>query len=137
MSQATRTVADDMIAFDLPLEAPSTPLAAGDAAPPSDLSMEFDLSEISLDLDAPRQRLPLRQSSPEASTGFLGADSRVSELPELEDDGVDPFERKLELAEEFRQIGDLDGARELLQEVIARADGAIQAKARSMLNTLS
>ena len=45
------------------------------------------------------------------------------------DEGSDPFERKLELAEEFRQIGDTDGARDLLQEVIAQTAGAIQAKA--------
>jgi len=109
----------------------------GDAAQPRDLSLEFDLSDISLDLDAPAASLPAPAVVPDSATDSSGLDSRVSELPELEDDGVDPFERKLELAEEFRQIGDTDGARELLQEVIARADGAVQAKARSMLNKLS
>jgi len=45
--------------------------------------------------------------------------------------------RKFELAEEFRQIGDVDGARELLQEVVANAGGALQAKAQAMLDSLS
>ncbi|MCO5123645.1 MAG: hypothetical protein M9915_07875 [Rhizobacter sp.] len=133
----TQASADDALTFELPLEAPSSPLAVGDAAQPRDLSLEFDLSEISLDLDAPAAAPPAPAAVPETGTDSSGPDSRVSELPELEDDGVDPFERKLELAEEFRQIGDTDGARELLQEVIARADGAVQAKARSMLNKLS
>ncbi|MEO8123656.1 MAG: FimV/HubP family polar landmark protein [Burkholderiales bacterium] len=129
--------ADDMMSFDLPLDAPSAPEFAAES-PPQDLSLAFDLSDISLDLDAPASPPPAAAPAPEvAEPAPFGADSRVSELPELEDDGVDPFERKLELAEEFRQIGDMDGARELLQEVIARADGATQAKARGMLNSLT
>lgn len=44
--------------------------------------------------------------------------------------------RKLDLAEEFRQIGDLEGARDLLDEVVAKADGALRAKAQSMLDGL-
>ena len=51
------------------------------------------------------------------------------------DDGGDPLARKLELAEEFRQIGDTEGARDLLQEVIAKASGALKTKAQSMLTT--
>ena len=58
---------------------------------------------------------------------------KAPDLPPPED----PMERKFELAEEFRQIGDLDGARELLQEVVANADGGLQAKAQAMLDSLS
>ena len=49
---------------------------------------------------------------------------------------TNPLARKLELAEEFRQIGDLEGARDLLEEVIAKADGALQSKAQGMLAKL-
>ena len=46
-------------------------------------------------------------------------------LPSLGDHGEDdPISRKLELAEEFRQIGDTDGARDLLNEVVAKSTGA-------------
>ena len=55
----------------------------------------------------------------------------------LDDDDADPLARKIELAEEFHQIGDLEGARDLLQEVVEKADGALRAKAQSMLNNLS
>jgi pilus assembly protein FimV len=51
-------------------------------------------------------------------------------------DETDPLARKLELADEFRQIGDLEGARDLLEEVVDKASGALQAKARAMLDTL-
>ena len=52
------------------------------------------------------------------------------------DDGGDPLSRKLELAEEFRQIGDRDGARDLLREVLAKASGATHSKAQGMLDDL-
>ena len=52
-------------------------------------------------------------------------------------DDADPLARKIELAEEFRQIGDIEGARDLLQEVISKADGALKAKAQGMLDALS
>ncbi len=58
----------------------------------------------------------------------------VSEYGSLSDD---PLARKLELAEEFRQIGDLEGARDLLEEVIAKSDGSLQAKAQGMLDRLA
>ena len=121
------------LAFDLPLETPTEVLTVVAPPPPSrDLSLDFDLSGISLDLDAPpvSAPMPLAEVS-ERPYGDAGGASDGG------DDDVDPFERKLELAEEFRQIGDMDGARDLLEEVIAQTGGAIQAKARNMLDNLS
>ncbi len=94
----------------------------GDAAAPADAGLDFDLSSISLDLDEP---------APAAAAPVADA----SDL--LLDPAEDPMARKLDLAEEFRQIGDVDGARELLQEVIASAtDDALKGKAQSMLDNL-
>ena len=82
----------------------------------------FDLSEISLDLGA----------------GSAPAAEPVDSQQGLSDLSSDPMARKLELAEEFRQIGDADGARELLQEVIDNAtDGGLRGKAQNMLDSLS
>ncbi|WP_290664447.1 FimV/HubP family polar landmark protein [Aquabacterium sp.] len=102
--------------FDLPLE-PAAPAPA----PVASSTGAFDLGDLNLDLDAP---------APEPAADGLALDDDLS--PPL-----DPMERKFELAEEFRQIGDVDGARELLQEVVANATGALQVKAKSMLDTLS
>ena len=97
------------------------------ASPPAPSRM--DLGGISLDLDAP--------SAP-ASVASMVADIGPSlEMGLDDDDDADPLARKIELAEEFHQIGDLEGARDLLQEVIEKADGALRAKAQSMLNNLS
>ena len=49
-------------------------------------------------------------------------------------DPADPLVRKFELAEEFRQIGDKEGARDLLEEVVAKASGTLKARAQSLLD---
>ena len=61
---------------------------------------------------------------------------RPSLPPSTSSDDGDPLARKLELAEEFRQIGDMEGARDLLEEVVAKAGGALKTKAQSMLDSL-
>jgi pilus assembly protein FimV len=111
--------------LDLP-ELPSAPPAT--ARPTSDSkSMPFDLSGISLDLK------PAKNTEPALDYGSLGPDS--TQQPPL--DASDPLTRKLELAEEFRQIGDKEGARDLLEEVLAKASGPLRARAQSLLDGLA
>jgi pilus assembly protein FimV len=116
---------EDM-SFNLP------PAAAPVASAPSSGSMDFDLGGISLDLgdDSTVAKPKVTQSAP-ASADFGSID-----LGEASDDGADPIARKLELAEEFRQIGDMEGARDLLQEVVAKSSGAVKTRAQAMLNDL-
>jgi pilus assembly protein FimV len=99
------------------------PTAGAHSAP----APAVDLGGISLDLDA----------LPSTGHGNFSQPSAPLDLPPIDEDGTDPLARKIELAEEFRQIGDTEGARDLLQEVVERAEGALQAKARSMLEQLS
>ena len=82
--------------------------------------MDFDLSDISLDLDKPAEADRRRERRRVDSRSDLGVVVRADE------GGDDPLTRKLELAEEFRQIGDTEGARDLLQEVVAKANGALK-----------
>ena len=109
------------LGFDLPLE-PAAPTPAPASVASS--TGAFDLGDLNLDLDAPAP-------APAAAAAGLALDDDDLSQPS------DPMERKFELAEEFRQIGDIDGARELLQEVVANATGALQVKAKSMLDSLS
>ena len=44
--------------------------------------------------------------------------------------------RKIELADEFRRIGDHEGARELLEEVVAKAEGPLRERAQGLLDNL-
>ncbi len=99
------------------------PLVANEAqAAPNrrDEPLPFDLSGISLDLDQPVD-VP---------------DELLTSPGHLEGDG-DPISRKLELAEEFQRIGDKDGARDLLREVLATASGATKSKAQGMLDRIT
>jgi pilus assembly protein FimV len=47
-----------------------------------------------------------------------------------------PLETKLALAEEFVSIGDQDGARGLIEEVLSEAQGELRSKAQRLLSSL-
>jgi pilus assembly protein FimV len=81
--------------------------AATTAAEP----LQFDMSAISLDLAVP--------SSGEAA-----------------DSDQQAFETKLALAEEFNAIGDVEGARTMIEDIIAQASGDMKAKAEEALSKL-
>ena len=98
-----------------PMEVSATPPAAH-AAGDSGM-LEFDLGSLSLDLDTP------------------SADEKPTEAPDTV--GEDPLETKLALAEEFVSIGDEDGARALIEEVVAESTGDMRAKAQRALANLS
>ena len=126
---APRRDADDSMSLDFSVpEVPPLQAKPVHVAEPS----TFDLSDISLDLDMPtpaHAAAPAPVASP-SGFGDIG-------LPSLDGDGDDdPLSRKLELAEEFRQIGDNDGARDLLHEVVAKSSGAVKSRAQSMLADL-
>jgi pilus assembly protein FimV len=102
-----------------PVRAPApAPAAAG--AP----SIDFDFGDLSLDLDKSAH----------------AADAHdASVLPDLDMGAAhdtEPMARKIELADEFRRIGDHEGARELLEEVVSKADGPLKSRAQTMLDAL-
>ena len=95
-------------------------------------ALDFDIGDLGFDSKPATASAPPPGSAAEPSLDFgdfgVGGDSVQPPM-----DG-DPLARKLELAEEFRQIGDHEGARDLLEEVIAKAgDGALKSKAQGML----
>lgn len=98
---------------DLALQTPADTPAPAPAASTPDL-MEFDLGSLALDM----------------------GDEPVTVAGALPADGQDPLETKLALAEEFLAIGDDDGARALIEEVIAEASGDVKAKAQRALDKL-
>jgi pilus assembly protein FimV len=89
-----------------------------EATPPksNDGMLEFDLGSLSLDLGP----------SSEAGGSEAGAPLGDSSL-----------ETKLALAEEFVSIGDHDGARALIEEVVAEATGELRDKAQRALANLN
>jgi pilus assembly protein FimV len=113
----------DPASFNTTLKMPLTANEAGSAVDHRDEPLPFDLSGISLDLDPPGSA-----DEPTTAPGGLSYDG---------DSGQDPLARKMELAEEFQRIGDKDGARDLLREVLATASGATKTKAQGMLDRIS
>jgi pilus assembly protein FimV len=76
--------------------------------------MKFDLGGLSLELGDPNDSTVVMAAPPE-----------------------DPLATKLALAEEFSSIGDDDGARALLEEVLLEANGPMKARAQQALARLS
>jgi pilus assembly protein FimV len=99
----------------LPLT-PVEPVKTAQAALDSGL-LEFDLGSLSLDLG-------------DSSAGTSAAIA-VAQEPD------DPLTTKLSLAEEFSAIGDEDGARALIEEVISEASGDMKLRAQQALSKLS
>jgi pilus assembly protein FimV len=120
------------------------------APAPSPSAMDFNLDDLSLDLTAPLPREAAPPAPAPASNSTLDFGDFTLPLPSADDtlpvtpspsdelgpDEADPIARKLELAEEFRQIGDMEGARDLLEEVIAKSSGSLKTKAQGMLDEL-
>ncbi len=101
--------------LDKPVAKPYTPSDSG--------LMEFDLDSISLDLKTPAAD----------STAAVPMDEPTTASGDLADD---PLATKLALAQEFNTIGDSDGARTLIEEVIAEASGDLKARAQKLLSEL-
>lgn len=99
---------DNSLAFEAP-SLPESPAPAA-AAPAADNMMNFDMGGLSLDLGTP------------------------SEQPGGGSD--DPLSTKLALADEFKAIGDTDGARALIEEIIAEASGDMKSRAQKALAAL-
>jgi pilus assembly protein FimV len=138
MSPDTRgggTIPPDL---DLDLDLGTLPSGARQAAARPAAKPSVDLESISLDLGAPSAPVPLGSggaAKPTLDFGDFTLPAQPSGHAPLDEN--DPLARKLELAEEFRQIGDMEGARDLLEEVVAKAGGALKTKAQSMLDSLA
>jgi pilus assembly protein FimV len=117
----------DIITADIPAApTPPAPVAAKPVLPvtqakdPIDSGMiEFDLGSLAMDL--------------EPAASHADASSGLQETGGADDD---PLATKLELAQEFHAIGDTDGARALVEEVVAASTGPLKAKAQRFLAEL-
>ena len=112
----------------------AAPAAEPKADPDATVAMDFDLN---IDLgggkpdakpaDAPLDfgGLSLDLGTPGGEAGAGGADPKWQEVA-----------TKLDLAKAYQEIGDKDGARELLNEVVKEGDAAQQGQAQQMLSSL-
>jgi pilus assembly protein FimV len=106
-------------AFNLDLGNEST-LLPGDDVAAAAVMPDIKLDDISLTLDdAPK----LETSAPPGGG-------------EAKDDHWYDVQTKFDLAKAYQEMGDKDGAREILQEVIKEGDAAQQAEAKQLLDSL-
>ena len=120
-------------AFKPAARLPDLDMPTGDAKAATDTTAAaFDFDSISLDL-GDSGKVVSREPALDYSSMPGVLDGPIESLG----DPSDPLVRKLELAEEFRQIGDKDGARDLLEEVLAKATGPLKARAQSLLDGLA
>ncbi len=113
--------------FDFNLDAPAAEPVVEAAAGPDvgSLAPTVDFSAISLDLDTPA-------ATPEPAPA-VDATPPVIEIPSADEDDNPEVTTKLELAQAYEEMGDKEGMRELLQEVLAEGNAAQQELARNKL----
>ncbi|WP_366144394.1 FimV/HubP family polar landmark protein [Giesbergeria sp.] len=129
---ATPVMADLEFSLDMPSEQASAEPSAAPlpelevtTAPATDSQlMDFDFGALSID-------------PPAAAPAVNEAVAALEQDGPFEGQSEDPLETKLALAQEFNAIGDSDGARTLIEEVIAESSGALKAKAQAMLSELA
>ncbi|MNR77963.1 hypothetical protein D3C72_86490 [compost metagenome] len=135
--------------FSPEAEAPAAPAATPDFLLPDDIELdfpedtgtfaatepvanlpEFDLSDIALELD------PV-----EPPAAVSAVDTALPELDGLGDEASysanAEMATKLDLALAYQEIGDREGARELLEEVVKGGNGEQSEKAKALLGKLS
>lgn len=128
-----------MDALEMPTEAPSSqpePMAEASYAPP-----ELDLSGIDLDLGEPGAEAEVQglAATPETPSVEAAATAEVTAEAAME---IDPevweeTNTKLDLARAYLEMGDHEGAREILQEVLSDGDSRQRAEAQKLLGEVA
>lgn len=150
-------------AHELPRVAAMAPALNGNAAsshpvPKLDLANDFDTAPAALEptkhatpgMDSElTQPAPLRAALP-GDSGFIEfdmsslaglssrnpGDTQRGRLEPMEESGENPHAIKLSLARELKALGDVEGARSLVEEVAAESTGDIKAEAKQLLGQL-
>ncbi|MFA9438075.1 FimV/HubP family polar landmark protein [Uliginosibacterium sp. sgz301328] len=103
------------------------------------LDFDFELGDekarnVPADRSVDLTGVRLHTESAAVSTGGVSLAAANSSAAAIDDIDVDDeISTKLELARAYEEMGDVEGARELLEEVVAGGKGAQQDQARSML----
>ncbi len=115
--------------FDLPeLEAEDKTEASAPGKAKQDPSLDFDLSGF--DLNIPEESASLE--APKApAMDFSGLDLDLGDA--AEEEAFDEVATKLDLARAYLEMGDKEGAREILQEVINEGNDRQQGDARNIM----
>lgn len=131
---------DDLLAFDTDFgQREETPPVEDDSTPELDINEQAQ-SDQTLSFDEELQATEADDSEFDEPEQFdLSADDDTPDLEfdigELDD--IDEAETKLDLAAAYVDMGDPDGARSILNEVLVEGNDAQKDRANDLLNTLS
>ncbi len=133
---ATPAVAADDFDFDLVSEKPTTA-----KAPSEEISFDFDLdvdsstSSNSMQLDVPSLEIPSLDMGP-AKTPT--SNDSTQQIPALNTDflGDDAVATKIDLARAYLDMGDADGARSMLEEVLTEGSASQREEASKILSEI-
>ncbi|TJZ74011.1 FimV/HubP family polar landmark protein [Chitiniphilus eburneus] len=109
--------------FDLDLSALSPVEQAPAGSEGIDLDFDFNLDDTSV---------PTATQTPAPTPINLDQDT----VNELDFSAEDPVQTKIDLARAYIDMGDVEGAREILQEALAEGNAMQQGEARSLLDSL-
>ena len=140
LDEPAPATADEGLHFDLDLGAPETP-AAPASAEVVDLEKTMaggNALDFDFNIGAPPSA-PAPKAEPEIDLGSISLDlgEAAAAAPAAVIPAGDEVATKLELAKAYEEMGDKEGARELLSEVAKEGNAEQQAKAQSMLAKLS
>jgi pilus assembly protein FimV len=126
--------------FDLKLD------DLGTASSGQDAGLDFDINQISLEPEGATKAEPvfdLTSSAPampeldlSSISLDLGHPTATEEAGAAKDDKWYDVQTKFDLAKAYQEMGDKEGAREILREVIAEGDNDQKAAAEKVLSTL-
>lgn len=121
--------AEISIDFKLPEEAP--PTVAGLAVPPTDIKL--DVPELK---PADTSKMDFALDTVSFDLGSIEKKDAAPAAPAHDDHWYD-VQTKFDLAKAYQEMGDKDGAREILAEVIKEGDAQQQAEAKELLAKLT
>lgn len=137
-ASAAPSATDEGLHFDLDLGAPAGPTASSDVEV---IDMEKTLAggtalDFDFNIGAPTASKPAPQAEPDIDLGSISLDLGTP-VAVVEPAAGDEVATKLELAKAYEDMGDKEGARELLTEVAREGNAEQQAKAQGLLAKLS
>ncbi|HEV8260735.1 MAG TPA: FimV/HubP family polar landmark protein [Burkholderiales bacterium] len=125
--------------FDLnALAAPSAAVPAAEEPKPAAGGLDFDMSETSL--EAPGEPKDSSGAVQEIDLSGINLDLGTGTSPQVSAMGKDDHwydvQTKFDLAKAYQEMGDKDGAREILKEVLQEGDAEQKAAAQTVLANL-
>jgi pilus assembly protein FimV len=140
--EASHTASASGLDFEIDLNSltSSAPAATSAAAQePAGGGLDFDMSGLSL--DAPGEpRMERSSAAPELDLSGISLDLGTETAPVISPTGKDDHwydvQTKFDLAKAYQEMGDKDGAREILKEVLQEGDAEQKTAAQSVLSSL-